>query len=170
MADETILTLVADIVSAHVSKNAVPTSVLPVLIKSVHGALAGLGQVSEPVEEKLVPAVSIRSSIKPDSIACLECGARMKMLKRHLSTDHKLTTAEYRQRWDLASDYPMVAPEYAARRRELAVKIGLGRKPRQAPAPAPAAPPTKSSRPRKKLGVAFGTTEPAPAPALAPTE
>lgn len=141
-----------------------PTSDLPVLIKSVHDALAGLGRAPEQVAEKLVPAVSIHSSIKPDFIACLECGAKMKTLKRHLSTDHKLTTAEYRQRWGLASDYPMVAPEYAARRRDFAVKIGLGRKSRQAPAPA--VKPAKPTRLRKKLGVAFGAT----APALVPTE
>ena len=142
---------------------AMPTSDLPVLIKSVHDALAGLGRATEQVAEKLVPAVSIRSSIKPDFIACLECSAKMKMLKRHLSTGHKLTTAEYRQRWGLASDYPMVAPEYAARRRELAVKIGLGRKPRQPPSLA--SKPAQPTGPRKKLGVAFGST----APALAPT-
>jgi predicted transcriptional regulator len=97
----------------------------------------------------------VRSSVKADAIACLECGAKMKMLKRHLSTDHGLTPAEYRSRWNLAADYPMVAPDYAAKRKELAVKIGLGRKPKavvetaSAPAPKP-----KATR-RKKLTVAI---------------
>jgi predicted transcriptional regulator len=167
MADETILTRVADIVSAHVSNNSVPSSDLPVLIKAVHDALACLGQVPEPGEEKLVPAVSIRSSVKPDTVTCLECGARMKMLKRHLGTDHNLTPDSYRARWNLPADYPMVAPEYADRRRALAVKIGLGRKPSQTPVPAPVpAPVAKAATPgrlRKTLGLVFGSAEPATA-------
>jgi predicted transcriptional regulator len=109
MADETLLTLAADIVSAHVSHNAVAADQLPVLIQSVYASLAGLGR-RPPVEEKREPAVSVRSSVKADAIACLECGAKMKMLKRHLSTDHGLSPAEYRSRWNLAADYPMVAP------------------------------------------------------------
>jgi predicted transcriptional regulator len=96
MADETLLTLAADIVSAHVSHNAVAADQLPVLIQSVYASLAGLGQAPAPVEEKREPAVSVRSSVKADAIACLECGAKMKMLKRHLSTDHGLSPAEYR--------------------------------------------------------------------------
>jgi hypothetical protein len=91
MADETLLTLAADIVSAHVSHNAVAADQLPVLIQSVYASLAGLGQAPAPVEEKREPAVSVRSSVKADAIACLECGAKMKMLKRHLSTDHGLS-------------------------------------------------------------------------------
>jgi predicted transcriptional regulator len=91
MADETLLTLAADIVSAHVSHNAVAADQLPVLIQSVYTSLAGLGQAPAPVEEKREPAVSVRSSVKADAIACLECGAKMKMLKRHLSTDHGLS-------------------------------------------------------------------------------
>lgn len=130
MADETLLTLASDIVCAHVSNNSVTAEELPILIKSVHDSLAKLGQTEEAVEEKREPAVSIRASVKPDVLTCLECGAKMKMLKRHLNTDHGLTPAEYRQRWNLASDYPMVAPDYAAKRKELAVKIGLGRKPK----------------------------------------
>ncbi|MDE2563011.1 MAG: MucR family transcriptional regulator [Sphingomonadales bacterium] len=152
MADETLLTLAADIVSAHVSNNALSADQLPVLIQSVYTSLAGLGQEPEPVEEKRQPAVSIRASVKPDAIACLECGAKMKMLKRHLATDHGLTPDEYRTRWKLAADYPMVAPDYAARRKELAVKIGLGRKPGQKVAKAAAKPKAPG---RKKLGVAF---------------
>lgn len=136
MADETLLTLASDIVSAHVSNNSVTPDELPVLIKSVYASLASLGNAPEPVEAPREPAVSVRASVKPDLLICLECGAKMKMLKRHLSTDHGLTPAEYRTRWNLNSNYPMVAPDYAAKRKELAVKIGLGRKPKAA-APAP---------------------------------
>jgi predicted transcriptional regulator len=150
MDHEALLTHVADIVSAHVSNNSVAQGDVSELIGSVYAALAALGQTPEPLEEKRVPAVSIRSSIKNDAIACLECGGKMKMLKRHLGTDHQLTPAEYRARWGLAADYPMVAPDYAERRKELAIRIGLGRKPRQAPPP-----PAKPARSRKKLGVAF---------------
>ncbi|RVU04615.1 MucR family transcriptional regulator [Novosphingobium umbonatum] len=155
MADETLLTLAADIVSAHVSHNAVATDQLPVLIQSVYASLAGLGQAPAPVEEKREPAVSVRSSVKPDAIACLECGAKMKMLKRHLSTDHGISPAEYRTRWNLVADYPMVAPDYAAKRKELAVKIGLGRKPKAVVevAPAPAAKP-KATRRKKQAATA----------------
>ena len=129
MDNETIITLAADIVSAHVSNNNVATVDVPKLIQTVYAALANVGAPPVVVEEKREPAVSIRSSIKPDSITCLDCGAKMKMLKRHLTTDHGLTPQEYRARWGLNADYPLVAPEYAARRKELAVKIGLGRKP-----------------------------------------
>ena len=129
MESETIITLAADIVSAHVSNNNVATAEMPHLIESVYEALANAGQQAPVVVEKQEPAVSIRSSVKPDAIACLECGKKMKMLKRHLGTDHGFTPAEYRAKWNLASDYPLVAPEYAARRSELAVKFGLGRKP-----------------------------------------
>jgi predicted transcriptional regulator len=101
MADETLLDHVADIVSAHVSNNSVSASDLPGLIQSVYASLAVLGQASEPVEEKLTPAVSVRSSVKPDAVTCLDCGAKMKMLKRHLGTEHGLTPAEYRMRWNL---------------------------------------------------------------------
>ena len=127
-SNEMLITLTADIVTAHVANNNVDGATLPSLISSVYGALAGLGS---PVVEasKPEPAVSIRSSIKPDHIVCLECGSKMKMLKRHLSTDHGLTPDDYRARFGLAADYPLVAPDYAEKRRELAKKIGLGRKP-----------------------------------------
>ena len=129
MADEMLLDHVADIVSAHVSNNSVSANDLPGLIQSVYASLAALGQAPEPVAGKLTPAVSVRASVKSDAIACLECGAKFKMLKRHLGTDHGMTPAEYRARWNLPADYPMVAPAYAEKRRELAKKIGLGRKP-----------------------------------------
>lgn len=140
MTDETLLTLTSDIVSAHVSNNSISPDELPVLIKSVYASLSGLGQQPEANEETRVPAVSIRASVKHDMLTCLDCGTKMKMLKRHLSTDHGLTPAEYRNRWQLNSDYPMVAPDYAAKRKELAVKIGLGRKPTGISATSAAAP------------------------------
>lgn len=129
MADETLLTLAADIVSAHVSHNTVAANDLPALIQSVYASLSGLGQEVQVTEEKREPAVSIRSSVKPDTVTCLECGVKLKMLKRHLSTDHGLSPDDYRARWNLPASYPLVAPDYAAKRKELAVKIGLGRKP-----------------------------------------
>ena len=128
--NETLITLTSDIVAAHVSNNSVAVGDLATLITNVYTALASLGQV-EPVVVEAVrePAVSIRSSVKPDHIVCLEDGKKLKMLKRHLSTHYNLTPDEYRARWGLPSDYPMVAPNYAAHRRELAKQIGLGRKP-----------------------------------------
>ena len=128
---ETLITLTSDIVAAHVSNNDVAVSEVPDLITSVFGALSSLdgpgGQEETPPE----PAVSIRSSVKKDHVVCLDCGKKMKMLKRHLMTEHGMTVDEYRQRWNLGSDYPMVAPAYAETRRDLAKKIGLGRKPGQ---------------------------------------
>lgn len=127
---ETLITLTSDIVAAHVSNNSVAVSDLPLLINNVHEALAGLTGSKEPeVEPRPDPAVSIRASIKPDYIVCLEDGKKLKMLKRHLMTHYNMTPDDYRARWGLASDYPMVAPNYAEKRRELAKKIGLGRKP-----------------------------------------
>ena len=164
MADETLLTHVADIVSAHVGNNSLPAGDLPKLIEAIYSSLAGLGQTATPVVEELVPAVSIRSSVKPDAVTCLECGAKMKMLKRHLNIDHNLTPSEYRTRWNLAASHPLVAPEYAVRRRELAIGFGLGRKTVEA-APTPSKP-IKTARVRKKLGVAFdaGSAGDAPEP------
>ena len=131
MAEETqeaLLTLTADIVTAHVSNNSVAVGDLPRLIGNVHAALSGLqgGAVEVVVEQ--TPAVSVRSSVKPDFIVCLEDGKKMKMLKRHLMTDHKMTPTDYRAKWQLAPSYPMVAPNYSEARRGLAHKIGLGRK------------------------------------------
>ena len=128
---ETLITLTSDIVAAHVSNNNVDVSDVPSLITNVYEALAGLGDTAEPEEERPDPAVSVRASVKKDHIVCLEDGKKMKMLKRHLMTEHGMTPDEYRQRWDLPSDYPMVAPDYAETRRDLAKKIGLGRKPGQ---------------------------------------
>jgi predicted transcriptional regulator len=128
---ETLVTLTADIVSAHVSNNSVAVNDLPVLIQNVHSALSGLGERPEAPQPKQEPAVSIRSSIKPDYIVCLEDGKKLKMLKRHLMTHYSMTPDEYRQKWGLAADYPMVAPNYAEQRRTLAKKIGLGTKRRR---------------------------------------
>jgi|UniRef100_UPI0035CB87C5 predicted transcriptional regulator len=131
---ETLITLTADIVAAHVSNNSVAVSDLPVLIANVHGALTGLGGPA-PVETiKQEPAVSVRSSIKPDFIVCLEDGKKLKMLKRHLMTHYQMTPEQYRAKWNLPADYPMVAPNYAEQRRTLAKKIGLGTKRRKTPA------------------------------------
>src|SRR5687767_6871945 len=110
---EVLVALTADIVSAHVSNNSVAVNDLATLIANVHNALAGLGQVQEEAPVKQEPAVSVRSSIKPDYVVCLEDGLKMKMLKRHLMTDHQLTPDQYRQKWGLGPDYPMVAPNYA---------------------------------------------------------
>lgn len=129
---ETLVTLTADIVAAHVSNNSVAVSDLPLLIANVHGALAGLGtKAPEPEAKKQEPAVSIRSSIKPDYIVCLEDGKKLKMLKRHLMTHYQMTPEQYRAKWNLPADYPMVAPNYAEQRRTLAKKIGLGTKRRK---------------------------------------
>ncbi|WP_379546145.1 MucR family transcriptional regulator [Qipengyuania sp. DSG2-2] len=128
---ETLITLTSDIVAAHVSNNNVDVEDVPVLITTVHAALAGLEGGAEAQEETPEPAVSIRASQKKDHLVCLDCGKKMKMLKRHLMTEHGLTIDEYRARWGLSADYPMVAPDYAETRRDLAKKIGLGRKPGQ---------------------------------------
>ena len=125
--DDTLITLTADIVAAHVSNNSVAVNDLPVLIANVHSALAGLDGRGAP-EAKPEPKVPVRSSIKPDYIVCLEDGKKLKMLKRHLMTHYQMTPDDYRRKWNLPSDYPMVAPNYAEQRRTLAKAIGLGTK------------------------------------------
>lgn len=124
--DEILVTLTSDIVAAHVSNNSVAVSDMPLLIANVYNALAGLQEEVVPAQAKQEPAVSIRSSIKPDYIVCLEDGKKLKMLKRHLMTHYQMTPDDYRAKWGLPADYPMVAPNYAQQRRELAKKIGLG--------------------------------------------
>ena len=129
LRDDTLLALTADIVSAHLSNNLVAVGDVPTLIESVHSSLNKLhGTAASAPQEELKPAVSIRSSIKPDHIVCLEDGKKLKMLKRHLMTHYDMTPDDYRQKWGLPADYPMVAPNYAQQRRELAKKIGLGTK------------------------------------------
>jgi predicted transcriptional regulator len=127
-AEDTLLTLTADIVAAHVSNNSVAVNDLPNLIQNVHTALSGISQTAVVPETRPEPKASIRSSVKPDYVVCLDCGKRQKMLKRHLMTNHNLTPDQYRQRWGLSPDYPMVAPNYAEQRRTLAKSIGLGTK------------------------------------------
>jgi predicted transcriptional regulator len=129
---ETMITLTADIVAAHVSNNSVAVNDLPTLISNVHGALVGLtGPAPVVPEPKQEPAVSIRASIKPDYVVCLEDGKKLKMLKRHLMTHYNMTPDQYRAKWGLPNDYPMVAPNYAEQRRTLAKSIGLGTKRRK---------------------------------------
>ena len=125
---------IAKIVSAYAKRNVLAADQLPTLIETVHSALSRLeeGRLAEPLPTKLVPAVPIRRSIRPDEITCLDCGYRGKMLKRHLER-HQLTPASYRERWGLKPDYPMVAPNYAAQRSELAKSLGLGRRSNRAP-------------------------------------
>jgi len=130
-ADDTLLTLTADIVAAHVSNNSVAVNDLPNLIQNVHGALRGISGSSAEPAVKPEPKVPIRSSIKPDYIVCLEDGKKLKMLKRHLMTHYQMTPDQYRQKWGLNADYPMVAPNYAEQRRTLAKSIGLGTKRRK---------------------------------------
>jgi predicted transcriptional regulator len=130
-SDDTLLTLTADIVAAHVSNNSVAVNDLPNLIQNVHSALSGIAGSSAVAEAKPEPKVSIRSSVKPDFIVCLEDGKKLKMLKRHLMTHYNMTPDQYRQKWGLAADYPMVAPNYAEQRRTLAKSIGLGTKRRR---------------------------------------
>ena len=127
-AHNELLTLTADIVSSHVANNTVAVSDLPNIIEGVYSALSRLGTAAPAAAPKLEPAVSVRASIKPDFIVCLEDGKKLKMLKRHLMTHYNLTPDAYRSKWSLPSDYPMVAPNYAQQRRTLAKKIGLGTK------------------------------------------
>lgn len=124
-----LLALTADIVAAYVQKNATPVADLPDLISSVNSALRGIVQPPAPAESELVPAVNRKRSVFPDYIICLEDGKKFKSLKRHLRANYGLTPEDYRARWGLAPDYPMVAPNYAARRSLLAKSAGLGRKP-----------------------------------------
>ncbi len=126
---ETLITLTSDIVAAHVSNNDVAVADLPGLITNVYAALANLGETPVVEEARPQPAVAVRNSVKPDYIVCLEDGKKLKMLKRYLRTNYNMSPEEYRARWGLPADYPMVAPNYAERRRDLAKKIGLGRKP-----------------------------------------
>jgi len=134
MPDQTpatsVLGLTAQIVSAHVSNNSVSPDALPSLIQEVFKTLSGVGK--DPIQpERPQPAVPIKKSVMPEHIICLEDGKKLKMLKRHLKTSYSMTPEQYRERWGLPPDYPMVAPNYAKHRSSLAKKIGLGTKPRE---------------------------------------
>ena len=138
MADETsiergeLLALTTEIVAAHISNNDVGVSEVPALIQTVFDALSGLASIEPSVPVELTPAVSIRRSVTDDYIICLEDGKKLKMLKRHLMTAYGMTPEAYRAKWGLKPDYPMVAPNYSARRQALAKQLGLGRKPKLA--------------------------------------
>jgi len=125
-----VLGLTTEIVAAHVANNTVAMSDLPALIEQVYKTLANVGKGAESYSERPTPAVAVRKSVTPDFIICLEDGKKLKMLKRHLKTAYNMTPDEYRERWGLASDYPMVAPNYAKQRSKLAKAIGLGTRPR----------------------------------------
>jgi len=126
-----LLALTAEIVAAHVSNNKVEAVELPGLIRQVYGTLAGIdgpgAGVAASAAEKLQPAIPVKKSVTPDYIICLEDGQKLKMLKRHLMSHYNMTPEQYRERWGLPADYPMVAPNYALQRQVLAKKIGLGK-------------------------------------------
>lgn len=121
-----LLALTTEIVASHVSNNSVPVSDLGKLIEQIYTTLASVGKASQEAEVKLEAAVPVKKSITPAYLICLEDGKKLKMLKRHLKTRYDLTPEQYRERWGLPADYPMVAPNYAEQRRHLAKKIGLG--------------------------------------------
>jgi predicted transcriptional regulator len=126
MSDD-LLGLTAQIVSAHLTKNAVPVEELPALIREVYKTLCSVGEAEPAPPESLKPAVAVTKSVFPDYIVCLEDGKQMTMLKRHLMTEHNMTVDQYRAKWNLPTNYPMVAPNYAETRSNLAKKMGLGR-------------------------------------------
>jgi predicted transcriptional regulator len=127
-----LLELTARVVAAHVSNNAVAVSDLPQLIGEVYQTLSNVGSSDSRIVERPTPAVPIKKSITPDFIICLEDGKKLKMLKRHLKTAYDMSPEDYRERWNLPQDYPMVAPNYAKQRSRLAKQIGLGTKSRRA--------------------------------------
>ena len=127
IADEDFLRMTADVVAAYVSNNALPTQQLADIIGAVYSSLRSLDGHADAKHEPLKPAVSIRKSITPEYLICLEDGKKLKMLKRHLRSTYSMTPDDYRIKWGLSADYPMVAPNYAAQRSAFAKKIGLGR-------------------------------------------
>jgi len=131
--NESYIELAADIVSAYVSNNSISANDLPALIGDVYSALQRVSKgEAEPVAEPLKPAVSVKKSVSPEFIVCLEDGKKFKSLKRHLRTQYNMTPEQYREKWGLPSDYPMVAPNYAAARSALAKQMGLGQQRRRA--------------------------------------
>ena len=128
IAEEELLRMTTDVVAAYVSNNTLPTAQLAEVINAVYSSLKSLeGQVAQVQPEPLKPAIPIRKSVTPEFLICLEDGKKLKMLKRHLRSTYNMTPDEYRSKWGLAPDYPMVAPNYAERRSEFAKRIGLGR-------------------------------------------
>ncbi len=146
---EDVLGLTAQIVSAHVTKNPVPIEELPALIREVYKTLATIGEANPPAGA-LKPSVPVTKSVFPDYIVCLEDGKQMTMLKRHLMTEHNMTVDQYRTKWSLPSNYPMVAPNYAETRSTLAKKMGLGRSRTVAPPPPPAKKPGRKPAAAKR--------------------
>jgi predicted transcriptional regulator len=131
-ANDTYIELTAEIVSAYVSNNIVPASEIPSLINQVHAALSRVsGNAGDAPAEQLKPAVSVKKSVTPEHIVCLEDGKKFKSLKRHLRTQYNMTPEQYREKWSLGTDYPMVAPNYAAARSQLAKQMGLGQQRRR---------------------------------------
>ena len=128
---EEVLTLTADIVASHVANNSVPVGELSGLIEQVFNSLYSLARGEDGKAQRPEPAVPIKKSITPDFLICLEDGKKLKMLKRHLKTHYDMTPDDYREKWGLGSEYPMVAPKYAEQRRQLAKKIGLGKRRRK---------------------------------------
>ncbi len=170
MDNETLVTLTADIAAAFVSNNRVATAEISDLISSVHAALTGLDDTAaKEAPARLEPAIAIRSSIKPDYIVCLEDGKKLKMLKRHLMTHYQMTPTQYREKWNLKSDYPMVAPNYAETRKALALKSGLGRKAAPVAQSTPAAEAAPAAKPKPKPKPKAKTAKRAPAAASAAT-
>ena len=164
MEREQLVTLTADIVSSHVANNSVAVGDISNLVQRVYEALSGLGE-NAPAEPEVVakqPVVSVRASVKPDYIVCMECGKKQKTLKRHLQVAHGMTPDQYRQDYGLPKTYPMVAPNYAEQRRTLAHSIGLGRKGRGS-----GATPAQEEAPAKAAGKAPGK---AAAPAKVPAK
>lgn len=164
--DDMLAALTAEVVAAHVGSNTVALDELPELIRTVYDALSGIGRAPEPELPSIVPSVSIRASVKPDHLVCLECGARQKTLKRHLAAAHGETPAEYREKFGLPVSYPMVAATYSETRKTLAKAIGLGRNmagkgaaAEEAPVAEGAAAPDDDAElsakaPRRRLGIA----------------
>lgn len=130
VTSEEMLRMVTDIVSAYVSYNNIPSADISDLIRTVHGTLNGVSTGAKVPESQLKPAVSVRKSVHPDYIICLEDGRKLKMLKRYLRTKYNITPEEYRLKWGLPPDYPMVAPNYSTQRSKFAKQIGLGRRSR----------------------------------------
>ena len=149
MEQESIVQLTADIVAAHVANNNVAVGDVATLVRTVHEALTALGQAPAPAEpEAKTPAVSVRASVKPDYLVCMECGRKQKTLKRHLMTAHNMTPNQYRADYGLPDSYPMTAANYSERRRTLAHSIGLGRKGKGAAPAAQAAPKRRGRKPK----------------------
>ena len=131
MSDPKFIELTANIVSAYVRNHSVPVGDIPGLISQIHSALSRVSSGADLASEPLKPAIAVKKSITPEHLVCLEDGKKFKSLKRHLRTQYNMTPEQYREKWDLPADYPMVAPNYAAARSELAKQMGLGQQRRK---------------------------------------